>query len=436
MASKTWGIVGGGVMGMTLAHRLIQQGDKVTLFESASELGGLVSTWKLDDVEWDKFYHVILLSDFRTRSILSELDLEKEIQWVETKTGFYINGKLYSISNTFEFLKFPTLTLIDKLRLGVTILIASKINNWKRLEKIPVTTWLRRWSGENTLNKVWLPLLRAKLGNSYERTSAVFIWATIKRMYSARKSGLKKEMLGYIPGGYKLIISTFKQKLLAEGVVIKTSHKAIEISTASGGKPQILFTNKTTEEFDNVIVTLPSGLASELCKGLSVAEIQRLNTIEYLGVVCVAIMLDESISPYYVTNITDSWIPFTGVIEMSSLVDKKYFGGKALVYLPKYVSPNDPLFEKSDDEIKSIFTEILKKMYPRLTDENFKFVGVAKAKHVITVLKPGYSEMLPKIKTSIPGVYIVNTAHIKDGTLNVNETIKVAETKLEEIIRN
>jgi protoporphyrinogen oxidase len=436
MDSKTWGIVGGGVMGMTLAHRLIQQGYKVTLFEGASELGGLVSTWKLDDIEWDKFYHVILLSDFRTRSILSELDLEKKIQWVETKTGFYINGKLYSISNTFEFLKFPTLTLIDKFRLGLTILIASKINNWKRLEKIQVTTWLRRWSGENTLNKVWLPLLRAKLGNSYERTSAVFIWATIKRMYGARKSGLKKEMFGYIPGGYKLIISAFKQKLISQGVMVKTGHQAIEVKTATGGNLQITFANNTTEEFDNVIVTLPSGLSSKLCNGLSEPEIQKLNAIEYLGVICVAIMLNESISPYYVTNITDTWIPFTGVIEMTSLVDKKYFGGKSLVYLPKYVSPYDPLFEKSDDEIKSYFTEILKKMYPWLTDENFKFAGVARAKHVITVLKTGYSEMLPDTRTSIPGVYIINTAHIKDGTLNVNETIKVAETKLNEITGN
>ena len=45
-----------------------------------------------------------------------------------------------------------------------------------------------------------------------------------------------------------------------------------------------------------------------------------------------------------------------------------------------------------------------------------------------------YSEALPGVKTSIPGVYIINTSHIKDGTLNVNETVRVAETKLEEIL--
>jgi hypothetical protein len=73
-------------------------------------------------------------------------------------------------------------------------------------------------------------------------------------------------------------------------------------------------------------------------------------------------------------------------------------------------------------------------MYPWLTDDNIKFAGVARARHVITVAKLNYSDILPGVKTSIPGVSIINTSHIKDGTLNVNETVRVAETKLEEIL--
>ena len=434
MQQKNWGIVGGGMMGMTLAHRLSQQGHRVTLFEAASELGGLVSPWKMNDVEWDKFYHVILLSDSRTRNILKDIGLDDKIEWVETRTGFYMNGKLYSMSDTVEFLKFPTLNLIDKFRLGLTIIVASRIKNWKRLEKTPVTVWLRRWSGNRTFNKIWLPLLRAKLGESYQRTSAVFIWATIQRLYGARRSGLKKEMFGYVPGGYKKVIEMFKQKLLSEGVTVRTNYAAREIKTSSGGKPSIDFGNGAPQEFDEVIVTLPSSLAAKLCKGLSEAEIEKLNNVEYLGVICLAVLLDKPISQFYITNITDTRFPFTGVIEMSALVDKKYLGGQSLVYLPKYVTSDDPLFNKSDEEIKTYFLDNFKKMYPWLTDDNIKFAGVARAKHVITVAKLNYSEALPGIKTSMPGVSIINTSHIKDGTLNVNETVRVAETKLEEIL--
>ena len=42
-----WGIVGGGLLGMTLAHRLRQRGEHVTLFEAGESLGGLASAWSL-----------------------------------------------------------------------------------------------------------------------------------------------------------------------------------------------------------------------------------------------------------------------------------------------------------------------------------------------------------------------------------------------------
>lgn len=431
--STNWAIVGGGIMGMTLAHRLSAQGHNVTIYEASEKLGGLVSSWKMGSVEWDKFYHVILLSDFYTRGILSEIGLEQKLKWVETKTGFYIDGKLYSMSDTIEFLRFPTLNLWDKFRLGLTILIASKIKNWKKLEKISVTDWLRKWSGKNTFQKIWLPLLRAKLGESYKETSAVFIWATIQRMYGARKSGLKKEMFGYVEGGYKTVIESFTQSLLDGQVNIRTNSPVNNVQSLPGNRVRVTTANETSD-FDEVIVTLPSDISARICTGLTNQEKEKLEKIEYLSVICIAVLLNKPISHFYVTNITDSRIPFTGVIEMTALVDKASLDGKSLVYLPKYVVQNDPLFNQTDEFLKEYFIENLKKMYPTLGDESIEFVGVAKAKHVITVAKLNYSEHLPSIFTSDPNIHIINTSHIKDGTLNVNETIRVAETKLEELL--
>jgi len=38
---RTWGIIGAGMLGMTLALRLSQKGYKVTIYESAEKGGGL-----------------------------------------------------------------------------------------------------------------------------------------------------------------------------------------------------------------------------------------------------------------------------------------------------------------------------------------------------------------------------------------------------------
>ncbi len=48
--SKRWAIIGGGFLGMTLAHRLAQQGKDVTLFEGAAQLGGLAGAWNLGNM--------------------------------------------------------------------------------------------------------------------------------------------------------------------------------------------------------------------------------------------------------------------------------------------------------------------------------------------------------------------------------------------------
>ena len=142
---------------MTLALRLRDQGLRITLIEAAPVTGGLTQSQTLGGFTWDRFYHVILLSDQHLRNLLRELGLTERMRWGTTRTGFYIGGKLYSLSDAREFLRFPPLSATDKIRLAATILYASRIRNWRRLERIPVAQWLRRLSGERTFNSLWLP---------------------------------------------------------------------------------------------------------------------------------------------------------------------------------------------------------------------------------------------------------------------------------------
>ena len=431
--SEHWGIVGGGILGMTLALRLAQQGKQVTLFEGSDRLGGLADAWRLGDIVWDRHYHVSLLSDTHLRSLLSELGLDQDMQWVETKTGFYNDGKLYSISNAIEFLRFFPLNLIDKFRFAFTIIYGSKITDWKKLEKISVGDWLTKWSGKHTFEKIWLPLLRSKLGENYKKASASFIWAIIARLYAARRTGLKKELFGYLPGGYNRMLERFTEVLIESNVTIKLNHKIRNVESLETSSEDIVnveFENGSYEEFSRVVLTVPAPVAAKVCSGLTSEEIRRLQDIEYQGIICASVLLKKPISKFYVTNITDTWVPFTGVIEMTALVDRAQFNGNALVYLPKYVVPDDPAFELSDREIEEKFIQALVHMYPRFERSDVLCFQVSRVRHVLAIATLNYSERLPSIKTSIPNVFILNSAHILNGTLNVNETIQLAEKTL------
>ncbi|MEO6393614.1 MAG: NAD(P)/FAD-dependent oxidoreductase [Pyrinomonadaceae bacterium] len=431
--AESFAIVGGGMLGLTLALRLVQAGKCVTVYEAAGELGGLASAWHLGDIVWDRHYHVTLLSDTALRRVLTELGLEKEMEWVETRTGFYTDGKLVSMSNTVEFLRFPPLGLIGKLRLGATIFYASRITDWKRLEQIPVADWLTKLSGKRTFERMWLPLLRAKLGESYRRASAAFIWATIARMYAARRTGLKKEMFGYVPGGYARILERFGARLNELGVTIKLNCPVDRVTRSEGGA-RVEAGDGTSETFDQVIVTAPGSVAARMLPELSTPEKELLNGVEYQGIVCASLLLRQPLAGFYVTNITDQ-VPFTAVIEMSALVDRnKYFNGQALVYLPKYVAPDDPIFDLSDDELRSKFVTALEGMYPHFRADDVIEFKVSRVRRVFPLPTLNYSARLPPLETSIPGVQVVNSAHIVNGTLNVNETVQLAERAAEMLL--
>jgi len=425
-----WGIIGGGMLGVTLAHRLTQQGKRVTLIEAASHLGGLASAWQVGDLVWDRHYHVTLLSDAHLRNVLAELDLEREIEWTKTRTGVFAAGRLHSVSNTLELLRFPVLGWVDVMRLGATILWASRVKDCKRLEDITVADWLTRWSGRGTFERFWLPLLRSKLGDAYTETSAAFIWATIQRLYAARRSGMKKEMFGTVRGGYARVLERFAERLAADGVRMLLNSPVSRVA-AKGGAVQVAFQSGGTEDFDHVVVTAAAPIAERLCSGLSDEEARRLAGVRYLGIVCASVLLRKPLSGYYVTNLLDPGLPFTGVIEMSALVRSGHFGGRGLVYLPRYLAPDDAFFETPDAEVKALFLDGLMRVYPEVRRDDVLAFRISRVRYVMPLPTIGYSKRMPPADASVRGLHFVNSAHILNGTLNVNETVQLAERAAE-----
>ena len=433
---KKWAIVGGGMLGLTLAMRMSKQGHNVTLIEAAPELGGLASVWSLGDIVWDRHYHVTLLSDSRLRNLISEIGLEDRMKWVETRTGFYTGGQFYSMSDTKEFLSFPPLNLIEKLRLGGTIFYASKIRNWKRLEKLPVEKWLRRWSGNSVFTKIWEPLLKCKLGEAYKKTAASFIWAHTSRMYKARRTGLKKEMFGYVEGGYRTIIERLEEELVENNVRIMAGSPTSKVEKQTDGKFRVDFANdQPAEEFDRVIMTTPNAILDRVCVDLNKEEKEKFGNVSYLGIVCASLLLKKPLSVYYVTNLTDDWVPMTAVIEMTTIVDPKELGGKSLVYLPKYVPAEHEMFEKSDEDVKESFLAALERMYPDFTRDDVEAFEISRVRNVMAIPTLRYSEQLPPMNSSVDGLYVVNSSYILKGNLNVNESITIAEDAMETVLK-
>jgi protoporphyrinogen oxidase len=181
-------------------------------------------------------------------------------------------------------------------------------------------------------------------------------------------------------------------------------------------------------------LTVACGRIPALCPQLTDAEKARLERVVYQGVACASLLLKRPLAGYYVTNITEPWVPFTAVVEMTALVGTERFGGHALVYLPRYLTQDDPFWRRSDAEIETEFVDALARMYPDFRRDDVRVFQVSRVKEVLALSTLHYTDTaLPPTRTSLENVFVVNSAQIAQGTLNNNEIVGLANLKAAEL---
>ncbi|MBN4076415.1 NAD(P)/FAD-dependent oxidoreductase [Gemmatimonas aurantiaca] len=431
-------VIGGGMTGIATALELAKSGQcVVTVFEKEPTLGGLSAPYTWQDVTWDRFYHVVLSTDGPLLELIAELGLSDKMFWRETKVGFYGKGKLVSFSSLWDFIAFPFMNPWQKVRLVCGILYSARIKDPAKLDKIYVRAWLTKVFGRRVFEKLWDPLLRSKLGSAREKTSAAFIWSTITRLYGARsESGAKREQMGHVQGGYETILNAARDRLTELGVTVLCNAETTAVIPEDATRDKVAVTcNGNTVTFDRAIITTPCPVTLALTNANTDDLFwSGLQKVEYLAISCVLLILSRGLSPFYVTNLLDPDLPFTGVIEATNIVAPENLGGKHLVYLPKYMPNDDPYMQKSDEEIRIEFIAKLKTMFPDLRDEEILHSVVAHERYVQPLQEVNYLSRLHGFKSPLANIFVVNTAMIYNSTLNNNAAVTLGRDCAREVL--
>ena len=339
---------------MTLAHRLAQRGHASRCSRRPDAWAASPSAWTLGDVTWDRHYHVTLLSDTRLRALLGELGLERRCAGSQTRTGFYTDGRLYSMSNTLEFLRFPPLGLVDKLRAR------------RRRSSTPRASRTgRRWSASPSPTGCGAGRARARSRRSGCRccapssarttaqTSAAFIWATIARMYAARRTGLKKEMFGYVPGRLRAHPRTLRGDARARGRARSADGPRGDAASTAPGEGRVV-----VESGDGYAARRSTGWSLTVRGAAGGARIcprsdarregPSRRRSQYQGDRLRLAAAARSRSPATTSRTSPTRgcrSPRSSRCRRSSTAQQ--FGGHTLVYLPKYVAPDDPAVRRA-----------------------------------------------------------------------------------------
>jgi len=423
---KTIAVAGGGVSGLAAALALARsERFRVTLFEKSDRLGGLGSSVSIAGTTADRFYHVVLPGDGATRAFIEDAGLGGDLVWRPSRAGFYGRGRLVPFATAFDFLRFPFLSPWAKFRLGWGILRTARAASPAGPDEPAAPDWLRRRFGRQVTANFWDPLLRSKLGEARDRTPASFMDATIKRLFGARSGAGGQERMGGVRGGYAPVFAAAGNVLRKAGVDVRLGTAVRSIVPAAGGLDLTLDDGR--QKFDRAFLALPLPEAMRIA-GASAGDPawDRFRKVEHMGILCVLCALRRSLSPYYLINLLDPGLPFTGIVETTNVLDPANFAGRHLVYLPKYIAAGDPTAGMSDTEITTLFLGGLRCVFPDFSEADILEAQVQRETASLPLPVFGTPLRAGGFQSPVPGLFLGGTAFVGNATINNDAALQTA----------
>jgi protoporphyrinogen oxidase len=421
-------VIGAGAMGLAAAYRAAVNGHNVDLFEAASEPGGMAGHFDFDGISLERFYHFVCKTDAPTFDLLSELGIGDKMRWRSTSMGFVTGGKLSKWGDPFALLRFPDLSLLQKLRYGVFALVCVRREGWPSLEHESAHKWILRWCGRDIYERFWKPLFQHKFYEYADNISAAWIWTRIRRIGRSRRSMLQEE-LGYIDGGSLTLINALVEGIRKHGGKVHLGEGAQQVLVQSGQVTGVR-TARRTVAADAVISTVPTPLVASLVPDLPAEWKQRYDAIHNIGVICMIFKLCRSVTPHFWVNVSEPDIEIPGVIEFTNL---RPIGEDTIVYVPYYMPVTNKKFTWSDELLLKESFSCLQRINPAIAESDIRGTKVARLRYGQPICEPGFAAKIPPVQTPITGLQIADTCFYYPEDRGIAESVRLGSKMAESL---
>ncbi|HEY8284666.1 MAG TPA: FAD-dependent oxidoreductase, partial [Chloroflexota bacterium] len=202
MRGTRTGVLGAGALGLTLAYRLAQQGDSVTVIEREPDAGGLAAGFVVSrqadgtPVYLEKFYHHLFRADRAATALIDELGLGDRMVWPKPASTILRDGQIHAMDGALPLLRLNVLPFHDRVRVGAVLAYLKLEKGYQRFEGYTAEEWLRRWMGPNAYGVIAEPLLKQKFGAYSDKIAMPWFWSRVH---------LRSTALGYMQAGFQAL---------------------------------------------------------------------------------------------------------------------------------------------------------------------------------------------------------------------------------------
>ena len=278
--------------------------------------------------------------------------------------------------------------------------------------------WLKEMFGERAYRVIWEPLMRFKFAEHAPEVSAAWIWARMVRLSRSRTSAWREE-LGYLEGGSQVVLDALARDFERRGGRV-ARNADVEAIAFQGGRATGVRAGGETIPADAVISTVTTSRFLKLAEALEGPYIEGLRRIPTVGIFCLFLRLTERVTPFFWVNVNDPRVPFAGMIEYTNLNPLPELGGDRVLYVPQYLSADDPRYAQTDEEVLRSYTDALALINPAFDRRWIRFSAVFRDRYAQPICLTDYQTTTPAIQTPVPNLFLTDSCqlHPHDRTIS------------------
>jgi len=415
--SQRVAVLGAGPMGLAVAYQLALDGKKPVVFEADDRLGGMTAAFDFDGLTIERYYHFHCISDQDFLDLLNELGLANKMYWVETKMGYWYQDILQPWGNPLALLNFKGLGFFAKLRYGLHAFLCTKRKDWKPLDTVEATGWIKRWVGSEAYEVLWRRLFDYKFYNFANNLSAAWIWSRIRRIGQSRYN-IFREKLGYLEGGSETLLQAMRAAIIKMDGEIHLKAPVSEVIIREG-KVHGIKRGEHIEVFDKVISTVPLPYIPKLIPGLPENLLDRFRSVNNIAVVCVIVKLRKKLTEYFWLNTNDPEMDIPGIVEYTNLRPLDHH----VVYVPFYMPGEHPKFAEPNQIFLDKVRYYMKKINSELVDDDIIAMHASRYRYAQPVCEPGFLTRLPPVQLPIEGLWLADTSYYYPEDRGISESV-------------